>query len=132
MSPARSVTMNAEAARRILAPVPHARRFPVGRLVPPIGLLQSFVRSLGELELALRPEPHSLAGLHLERLATWIEQEVGDPEGAAAVRDAAGKAPSYVEACQAIHERIRDRVAAARRTLGQGAANAASQPGGET
>jgi hypothetical protein len=110
--------MDHDTATRILARVPHARRFPVGRLVPPVGLLQSTVRSLGELELALRPEPRALAGLNLERLVAWIEADIGDPECAARVREVADGAPSYAEACQAIHELIRDRVAGAHLTLG--------------
>lgn len=109
--------MDQETARRILAFLPHQKRFPVGRLVPPVGLLQSSIRSLGELELALRPEPRSLAGLHLERLAAWIETEVGDPAGATQVRNASELAGSYTEACEAIYELIRDRVAAARQVL---------------
>ena len=113
-----SSPMDPEVASRVLARVPHAQRFPVGRLVPPVGLLQSSVRSLAELELALRPEPRSLAGLHLERLAAWIEVDVGDPAAAAAVREATGAAASYVEACQAIYALIRDRVAMARRVMG--------------
>ena len=110
--------MDRETAARILARVPYASRFPVGCLVPPVGLLQSTVRSLGELEFALRPEPRSLAGVHLERLAAWIEDAVGDPAGAAAVRDAVRVAPSYAEACAAIHLLIRDRVASARQVVG--------------
>lgn len=116
IAPAASI--DRDTASRILTRLPHARRFPVGRLVPPVGLLQSSVRSLGELELALRPEPRALAGLNLERLATWIEADIGDPECAAHVREAVNGAPSYAEACQAIHKLIRDRVAGARRALG--------------
>lgn len=109
--------MDRDVARRVLARLPHARRFPVGRLVPPVGLLSSSVRSLPELELALRPEPRSLAGLHLHRLAAWIEDDVGDALGATEVREAARAAGSYVEALQAIHRRVAARVADARRTL---------------
>jgi hypothetical protein len=110
--------MNHEIATRILESVPHARRFPVGRLVPPVGLLQSSVRSLGELELALRPEPRALAGLNLDRLATWIEEDIGDPDCAAGVREVANRASSYVDACQAIHALVHERVASAHRILG--------------
>lgn len=110
-------TMDQATAARVLARLPHASRFPVGRLVPPVGLLQSTVRSLRELEFALRPEPRSLAGLDLQRLAGWIEQEIGDPVAAAEVRAAASAAPSYAEACQAIHVLVRDRVALAHRVL---------------
>jgi hypothetical protein len=110
--------MDHDTARRILARLPHAQRFPVGRLVPPVGLLQSTIRSLGELELALRPEPRSLAGLDLGRLADWIETDVGDPAGAAQVRRATQAAASYVEACQAIYELVRDRVETARQVMG--------------
>lgn len=109
--------MDQATAARVLARLPHASRFPVGRLVPPVGLLQSTVRSLGELEFALRPEPRSLAGLDLERLVAWIEREIGDPAVAAEVRAAKEAAPSYAEACQAIYQLIRDRVAMARQVL---------------
>ena len=111
-------TMDRATAERVVARLPHASRFPVGRLVPPVGLLQSSVRSLGELELALRPEPRSLAGLNLERLAGWIEQEIGDPVTAAEVRATTAAAPSYVEACMAIYQLVRDRVAMAQQVLG--------------
>ncbi|NGP53563.1 hypothetical protein [Thioalkalivibrio sp. XN8] len=120
--------MDRATAERVVARLPHASRFPVGRLVPPVGLLQSSVRSLGELELALRPEPRSLAGLNLERLADWIEQEVGDPVAAAEVRTTTAAAPSYVEACQAIYQLVHDRVALAQEVLGSMPAAAASGP----
>ena len=113
--------MDAGTAQRVLARVTHDRRFPVGRLVPPVGLLASSVRGLEELVLALRPEPQSLAGIHLERLADWIENEVGAPEGAAQVREALGTAPSYVEACMAVHDRIEERVRLARTAVGDDA-----------
>lgn len=115
MTPA--APMDIEVARRILARVPYARRFPVGHLRPPTGLIPSTVRSLGELEFVLTPQSDSLPGVHLERLAAWIENDVGDPAGAAEVRDAAAAALSYVEACLAVYERIRDRLESARRVL---------------
>ena len=110
-------SMNVETARRVLALVPHARRFPIGHLRPPTGLIPGAVRSLGELELVLAPQSDALPGVHLERLAAWIENDVGDPVVAAEVRDAAAAAPSYVEACRVVYERIRDRVASARHAL---------------
>lgn len=115
------MTLNAaldlDTARRILAPVPHAHRFPVGHLRPPTGLIPSTVRSLGELEFVLAPRSDSLPGVHVERLAAWIEHDVGDAVVAADVRAAAAAAPSYVDACLAVHELIRDRVASARRVI---------------
>ena len=81
---------------------------------PPIGLLQSSVRSLAELELAMRPEDRSLVGVHPERLAAWIENVIGDPAGAAAVREATGLAPCYADTCKAIQRVIAERVANAR------------------
>jgi hypothetical protein len=53
----------------------------------------------------------------MERLADWIENEVGDAVAAAEVRDAAAAAGSYVDACMAVYERVRDRVATARRVI---------------
>ncbi len=114
MSTSAMAPMDPETARRILACVPYSSRFPIGCLVPPVGLLQSSVRSLPEVELAMRPEDRSLVGVHPERLATWIENAIGDPAGAAAVREAASLAPSYVEACEAIQRVIAERVASAR------------------
>lgn len=111
--------MDAETARRVLDRVSHGQRFPIGRLVPPVGLLASSVRGLEELALALRPEPRSLAGVNLARLADWVERDVGDPACAAAIRLVAGEAPSYVEACRTIHQRIAERVEAARAVLGE-------------
>jgi hypothetical protein len=111
------IPMDRETAARILARVPYTSRFPIGCLVPPVGLLQSSVRSLGELELAMRPEDRSLVGVHLERLAAWIESEIGDPAGAAAVREAASLAPCYADACEAIQRVIAERVASARRVI---------------
>jgi hypothetical protein len=112
-----TTAMDVETAHRILASVPHVRRFPVGHLRPPTGLIPSFVRSVGELEFVLAPRSDSLPGVHMERLAAWIEHDVGDPAGAAEVRAAAAAAPSYVDACVAVYERIRDRVASARHAL---------------
>jgi hypothetical protein len=106
-----------DTASRVLRRVSHSQRFPIGRFVPPVGVLGSSVRGLPELQLALRPEARSLAGVNLEQLADWIEREIGDPAGAAVVRDAVRAAPSYVEACLAVHDRIAERVEAARRVL---------------
>ena len=114
MSAPAMIPMDRETAARILARVPYTSRFPIGCLVPPVGLLQSSVRSLGELELAMRPEDRSLVGVHLERLAAWIETEIGDPAGAEAVREAASLAPCYADACEAIQRVIAQRVASAR------------------
>jgi hypothetical protein len=114
MSTLPTTPMDPQTASRILARVPYASRFPIGSLVPPVGLLQSSVRSLGELELAMRPEVRSLVGVHLERLASWIESAIGDPAGAVAVREAANLAPSYADACAAIQRVIAERVAQAR------------------
>ncbi len=109
--------MGLDTARRLLALVPYARRFPVGQFRPPMGLIPGFVRGFAELEFVLLPQRSSLPGVHMERLADWIENDVGDPEGAAEVRDAAAAASSYVEACIAVYERVRDRVARAREVL---------------
>jgi hypothetical protein len=62
----------------------------------------------------MRPEDRSLVGVHLDRLAAWIESEIGDPAGAAAVREAASFAPCYADACEAIQRVIAQRVATAR------------------
>lgn len=120
--------MDVATARRVLGRVSYAQRFPIGRLVPPVGLLASSVRGIEELAIAFRPEPRSLAGANLAMLADWIEREVGDPDCAAAVRSAADAAPSYVEACQAIHQRLAERVEAARAVLA--AADSDSQQAG--
>lgn len=109
--------MDVETARRILALVPHGRRFPVGVFRPPSGVLPGYVRGFAELEFVLMPQKSSLPGVHMERLADWIENEVGDPAGAAEVRTAAAAAASYVEACMAVYERVRDRVSSARRAM---------------
>jgi hypothetical protein len=112
-----ATTMGLETARRLLALVPHDRRFPVGQFRPPSGVIPGFVRGYAELEFVLLPQKSSLPGVHLERLADWIENDVGDPVAAAEVRDAAAAASSYVEACLAVSERVRERVATARRVL---------------
>jgi hypothetical protein len=112
-----STTMTPETARRILALVPFDRRFPTGQFGPPSGVIPGFVRSFVELEFVLMPQQRSLPGLHMERLADWIENDVGDPVGAAEVRDASAAAGSYVEACMAVYERVRDRIAGARRVI---------------
>lgn len=112
-----TITMGPETARRLLALVPYARRFPVGQFRPPMGLVPGFVRGFAELEFVLMPQKRSLPGVHFERLAAWIEDDVGDPVAAAEVREAAAAAPSYVDACMAVYERVRDRVATARRVV---------------
>ena len=109
--------MDIETAHRLLALVPYDRRFPVGQFRPPMGVIPGFVRGFCELEYVLLPQKSSLPGVHMGRLADWIENEVGDPLGAAQVRDAAAAAPSYVDACMAVYERVRERVASARRVL---------------
>ncbi len=109
--------MGLETARRLLALVPHDRRFPVGQFRPPSGVIPGFVRGFAELEFVLLPQKYSLPGVDIQRLADWIENDVGDPEGAAQVRDARAGASSYVDACMAAYERVRDRVASARLVL---------------
>ena len=112
-----ATTMDVTTARRVLALVPFDRRLPVGQFRPPSGIVPGFVRGFAELEFVMLPQKSSLPGVDLERLADWIENDVGDPVGAAQVRDAAAAAPSYVDACMAVYERVRDRVASARRVL---------------
>ena len=112
-----STTMSPETARRILGLVPFDRRFPVGQFRPPSGVVPGFVRGFAELEFVLMPQKRSLPGVHMGRLADWIENEVGDAVAAADVRDAAAAASSYVDACIAIYEQVRDRVATARRVI---------------
>ncbi len=112
-----STTKSPETAPRILALVPFDRRFPVGQFRPPSGVVPGFVRGFAELEFVLMPQKRSLPGVHMERLADWIENEVGDAVAAAEVRDAAAAAGSYVDACMAVYERVRDRVATARRVI---------------
>ncbi|MEE4272845.1 MAG: hypothetical protein V2I67_14320 [Thermoanaerobaculales bacterium] len=112
-----TTTMGLETARRLLALVPHDRRFPVGQFRPPSGVVPGFVRGYAELEFVLLPQKSSLPGVHLERLADWIETDVGDSAAAAEVRDAAAEASSYVDACMAVYERVRDRVATARQVI---------------
>jgi hypothetical protein len=80
-------------------------------------LIPGFVRGFAELEFVLLPQKSSLPGVNMERLADWIENDVGDPVGAAQVRAAAAEASSYVEACMAVYEQVRDRVASARAVL---------------
>lgn len=104
-------------AARILGRVPYRSRFRIGCLVPPVGLLQSSVQSLGELELAMRPEDRSLVGVNLDRLAEWIEREIGDPACASEVRGVAVAAGNYAEACEAVQRVIAARVASARLVL---------------
>lgn len=128
MSTPAMTPIDAETAARILARVPYTSRFPIGCLVPPVGLLQSSVRSLGELELAMRPEDRSLVGVHLERLADWIANAIGDPAGAAAVREAASLAPCYADACEAIQRVIAERVAGARLVIESAAHGRAGDP----
>ena len=91
-----STTMSPETARRILALVPFDRRFPVGQFRPPSGVVPGFVRGFAELEFVLMPQKRSLPGVHMERLADWIENEVGDAAAAADVRDAAAYAKGHV------------------------------------
>jgi hypothetical protein len=128
MSTPAMTPMDAKTAARILTRVPYSSRFPIGCLVPPIGLLQSSVRSLAELDLAMRPEARSLVGVHLERLAAWVESAVGDPGCAAAVREAARLAPSYSDACEAIQRVIAERVASARIVIESAGHGQAGEP----
>ena len=128
MSAQAMIPIDRETAARILARVPYTSRFPIGCLVPPVGLLQSSVRSLVELELAMRPEDRSLVGVHLERLADWIESAIGDPAGAAAVREAASVAPCYADACEAIQRVIAERVASARLVIESAGHGQAGEP----
>lgn len=123
MSDRASTSLDPIAAERVLQRVPYGSRFRIGCLVPPVGLLQSSVQSLGELELAMRPEDRSLVGVNMDRLAEWIELTIGDPACASAVRDAAARAGHYAEACEAVQRVIAARVASARLVLestGQG------------
>ncbi len=110
--------LTAAVAQRILAVAPYAERLRVGRLVPPLGLAASHVRSLRELHRHLEPDPRSLPGIDLAAAAGWIERALGDGELAGRVRALAAEAAPYVETCQKLYELVGARVAQATAVLG--------------
>lgn len=106
-------------ARRILAAVPYAERFPAGRLRPPVGIMPGTVRSLPELHLFLAPDDRTLPGVNLTALADWIENAVGDPELARELRTKTANAASYVEGCLMTYELVGARLVQARAAVGE-------------
>ena len=102
---------------KILSPVPFKKRFPAGRLKPPVGILPGDVRSLSELHLFLEPDSASLPGIDLKRLPDWIEASIGDGELAASVRGIVDQSVSYVEDCLKVHEAVGVRLDQARKTI---------------
>jgi hypothetical protein len=115
---------NEELAVRILACVPYKDRIPAGRLTPRMGITRGSVRGLPELHLYLAPDTRTLPGIHLERLADWIEQVIRDPELAGAVREMVRTAGSHVDGCMKVHELVGLRLDQARETAGRHASKA--------
>jgi hypothetical protein len=107
-----------ELAGRILAACRYADRLPAGRFTSRVGIMRGTVRGLPELYLYLTPDERSLPAVSFERLADWIEHVVADAELAAAAREAAGRADSYVDTCIAIHALVGSRLEQARSVLG--------------
>ena len=110
---------NRNLSRSILATTPFADRFPAGRLRPPVGIIPGTIRSLPELHLLLAPDERSLPGVNPIALADWVENVVGDPDLAQALRATHNAAPSYVEWCLTAFDLVGSRVAQARRILGE-------------
>jgi hypothetical protein len=86
----------------------------VGRLRPPVGLLPSDVRALPDLELLLAPDEEWLPGVNPATLCAWVDQALGDPALAAALRDAMAAGESYVDGCVRAWVVVKDRLAQAR------------------
>ncbi len=106
-------------AHKILSTVPYRDRLPAGRLMPPVGMLRSDVRSLQELRLLLTPDVRSLPGINLNNLANWVKGVVGDTELAHALRKATEDTGSYVEGCLRVYELVGLRLQQAREVAGQ-------------
>lgn len=106
-----------ELAARILSEVPFAERLPAGRFRPPAGILQGHVRSLSALFLHLSPQPSSIPGVNLKRLADWIAGTVGDAELADHVREEVARATSHVDGCLRVYDLVGRRIAQAERAL---------------
>jgi hypothetical protein len=110
-----------ELAARILSEVPFAERLPAGRFRPPAGILQGHVRSLSALFLHLAPQPSSIPGVNLKRLADWIGGTVGDTELADRVREAVAVSTSHVDGCLRVYDLVGRRIAQAERVMEPGA-----------
>ncbi len=106
-------------SHRLLGNVPYRDRLPAGRLMPPVGMLRSDVRSLEELLLLLTPDVQSLPGVNLGALAVWVEQIIGDRELANALRKTTENAASYVDGCLNVYELVGRRLVQAREALGR-------------
>ena len=110
--------LTASLARRILEIAPYAERLRVGRLVPPLGLTSSHVRSLRELHLHLEPDPRSLPGIDVAAAAAWIERVLGDGELAGRIRTLAAEAAPYVDTCRKLRDLVGTRLSQAGDALG--------------
>ncbi len=106
-------------ALRILAVAPYGQRLRVGRLVPPLGLTSSHVRSLRELHRHLEPDPRSLPGVDIAAVADWIEDALGDCELAGHVRTLNAGPETYVDKCKTLHELVSARLAQALEAVGE-------------
>ena len=104
---------------RLLSTVPYRDRLAAGRLLPPVGMLRSDIRSLQELRLLLTPDVRSLPGVNLSALAAWVEQVINDSELADALRKATENAESYVDGCLKVYELVGLRLKQAREVAGQ-------------
>ncbi len=104
-------------SRKILSSVPFNKRFPAGRLKPPVGIMAGDVRSLSELHLFLAPHAASLPGIRLKELPEWIEVSIGDKELAESVQAIVDESVNYVEDCLKVHEVLGYRLDQARKTI---------------
>lgn len=106
-------------SRRILAAVPYADRLPAGRFRPPVGIIPGNIQSLHELHLLLTPDDRSLPGVDPAKLADWVGNCVGDQQLAQQLRSLHNQELSYVEWCLQGFELVGNRVAQARKILGE-------------
>jgi hypothetical protein len=101
-------------SRKILSPISFEKRFPVGRLKPPVGIIPGDVRSLPELHLFLEPDNATLPGINLKALSEWVEVSIGDQELAQSIQAIVDTAVNYVQDCLRVYEVVGYRLDQAR------------------
>ena len=105
-------------ARVLLSRVEYADRLAAGRLQPPVGLIDGFVRSIAELHMLLEPEPRGLPALDFDEVVTWVREVVRDEILADELSALFAASDSYVESCRGAYGLLGERLEQARQRVG--------------
>ena len=96
-------------AKHLLRVLPYEEWLGVGTYFPPKHINERKIKSVEDLRWFLKPSPHGIPAIKLDRMVEWIEKSVGDRELAEALAPIVSSEAAYLEKCFHSYEIIAER-----------------------